>query len=63
MRGGARNYPKGNGVRVNLSCRIDPDTMAKLKALSAELDMGIGALIDDLVRFYDDVDQAIERLY
>lgn len=54
MRGGARNYPKGTGVRVQLSCRIDPETMQKLDALSKDWEMSRGEVVDDLLKFYND---------
>ena len=48
--GGARNYPKGTGVRVNLVCRIDPATMARLEEISAGTGMSKGKIIDELVK-------------
>ena len=48
--GGARNYPKGTGVRVNLVCRIDPATMARLEEISANTGFSKGKIIDDLVK-------------
>ena len=48
--GGARNYPKGTGVRVNLVCRIDPATMARLEEISASTGMSKGKIIDELVK-------------
>ena len=51
-RGGARNYPKGTGVRVNLMCRVDPETMSHIKALSEDCGLSRGEVIDHLVRWY-----------
>lgn len=48
--GGARNYPKGTGLRVSLTCRIDPATMTKLEEISASTGMSKGKIIDELVK-------------
>ena len=48
--GGARNYAKGSGLRVNLGCRIDPETMARLEEISASTGMSKGKIIEELVK-------------
>ena len=50
--GGARNYPKGSGVRVSLGCRIDPETMKALQELAEEMDTSLGKVIDTIVHEY-----------
>ena len=49
---GARNYPKGSGVRVSLGCRIDPETMKALQELSEEMKASLGKVIDTIVHEY-----------
>lgn len=51
-RGGARNYPKGTGTRVNLMCRVDPETMEHIKRLAEDCGMSRGEVIDHIVRWY-----------
>lgn len=51
-RGGARNYPKGTGPRVNLMCRVDPLTMESIKKLSEDCGISRGEVIDNIVRWY-----------
>lgn len=51
-RGGARNYPKGTGLRVILTCRIDPETMARIEHLSKDVGISKGKVIDLLVKDY-----------
>lgn len=51
-RGGARNYPKGTGLRVNLMCRVDPLTMGSIKKLSEDCGISRGEVIDNIVRWY-----------
>lgn len=60
MKAETTNDPKGTGVRVQLSCRIDPETMQKLNALSKDWEMSRGEVIDDLLRFYNDECDAIK---
>lgn len=48
--GGARNYPKGTGLRVFLTCRVDPATMSRLEELSVDTGMGKGRIIDELIK-------------
>jgi len=50
--GGARNYPKGTGLRVILTCRIDPETMARIVQLSKDVGISKGKVIDLLVKDY-----------
>ena len=51
-RGGARNYPKGTGARVNLMCRVDPKTMTHIKRLAEDCGMSRGEVIDHVIRWY-----------
>lgn len=48
--GGARNYPKGTGLRVSMTCRVDPATMSRLEEISASTGMSKGKIIDELVK-------------
>lgn len=51
-RGGARNYPKGTGARVNLMCRVDPETMGHIKRLAEDCGMSRGEVIDHVIGWY-----------
>lgn len=51
-RGGARNYPKGTGVRVILTCRVDPETMGQIEQLAHDVGISKGKVIDLLVKDY-----------
>ena len=51
-RGGARNYPKGTGVRVILACRVDPETMTQIRQLSEDCGMSRGEVIDHVIKWY-----------
>ena len=53
-RGGARNYPKGTGLRERLACRVDPLTMKRVNELVEEMGVSSGKVIDFLVRNYDE---------
>lgn len=55
MRGGARNYAKGSGLRQTLTCRIDPDTYAIIEQLSSDLGISKGKVIDEIVKAYQDM--------
>ena len=50
--GGVRNYPKGTGLRVSMTCRVDPATMSRLEEISASTGMSKGKIIDELVKDY-----------
>ena len=47
--GGARNYPKGSGLREMLTCRVDPITMARIKGIAVKHGMSIGKVVDLVV--------------
>lgn len=44
--GGARNYPKGSGLREVLTCRVDPVTMSRIKCIAEEHGISIGKAVD-----------------
>lgn len=52
MRGGARNYPKGTGLRVRFACRVDPETMDKIEQLVQDVGISSGKVIDMIVEDY-----------
>ena len=47
--GGARNYPKGSGLREVLTCRVDPVTMARIKGIAERYRISIGKAVDLVV--------------
>ena len=51
-RGGARNYPKGTGARVNLMCRVDPETMTLIDEIANDCGLSRGQTIDAVVKAF-----------
>lgn len=51
-RGGARNYPKGTGLRQMLTCRVDPETMSWIRQLAEDCGMSRGEVIDHVIKWY-----------
>ena len=52
-RGGARNYPKGTGARVNLTCRVDPETMTLIDEIANDCGLSRGQTIDAVVKTFN----------